>query len=289
MDQDRHPDPGDVFALQGAHASAHRVSDLWVLCRTFGRRGRLTRSGGLLSTLPAMPDPAAELAALLAVHLDDLAVLDLALTHRSWAFEHGGVPTNERLEFLGDAVLGLVVTDEIYASHPGEQEGRLAKLRAASVRAESLAAVARGLSLGRFVKLGRGEAASGGADKDSILADVLEAIIGAVYVDQGFATAYDLVERLFSGRLIEVAGSHEALDYKTSLQELAASRYSATPRYEVEDSGPDHAKTFAASVSIDGNLVGRGEGRSKKAAEQLAAREAHQALAEAQECLADRG
>ncbi len=221
-------------------------------------------------------DPgAADLAAVLDVHLDDPSTLELALTHRSWAFEQGGQPTNERLEFLGDAVLGLVVTDEIYSSHPDEQEGRLAKLRAAAVRAESLAQVARGLSLGRYIRLGRGEAASGGADKDSILADALEAVIGAVYVDQGFATAYDLVERLFAERLIEVAASHAALDFKTSLQELAAARFEVLPRYEVTDTGPDHAKTFTATVAIDGTIAGRGEGRSKKEAEQRAAREAH--------------
>lgn len=221
---------------------------------------------------------AANLAAALEVHLDDPGLLDLALTHRSWAFEQGGLPTNERLEFLGDAVLGLVVTDEIYSAHPDEQEGRLAKLRAAAVRAESLAQVAREHALGDHIKLGRGEDASGGADKDSILADALEAVIGAVYVDQGFATAYDLVERLFARRLVEVAASHAALDYKTSLQELAAARFEVLPRYEVTDSGPDHAKTFAAEVAIDGRVVGRGRGRSKKEAEQRAAREAHHEL-----------
>ncbi|TVR35709.1 MAG: ribonuclease III [Nitriliruptor sp.] len=221
------------------------------------------------------PPTAAELAARLDVHLDDIDLLELALTHRSWAFEQGGRPTNERLEFLGDAVLGLVVTDEIYSSHPDEQEGRLAKLRAAAVRAESLAQVARGLSLGRFIRLGRGESASGGADKDSILADTLEAVIGAVYVDQGFATAYDLVERLFAERLVEVAASHAALDFKTSLQELSAASFEVLPRYELTDTGPDHAKTFTAIVTIDGAIAGRGEGRSKKEAEQRAAREAH--------------
>jgi ribonuclease III len=224
---------------------------------------------------PDAAPTAADLAARLDVHLDELGTLELALTHRSWAFEQGGQPTNERLEFLGDAVLGLVVTDEIYSSHPDEQEGRLAKLRAAAVRAESLAEVARGLSLGRYIRLGRGEAASGGADKDSILADTLEAVIGAVYVDQGFATAYDLVERVFAERLVEVAASHAALDFKTSLQELAAARFEVLPRYEVTDAGPDHAKTFTATVAIDGTVAGRGEGRSKKEAEQRAAREAH--------------
>lgn len=221
---------------------------------------------------------AAELAAALDVHLDDLALLEQALAHRSWAFEQGGRPTNERLEFLGDAVLGLVVTDEIYHDHPDEREGRLAKLRAAAVRSETLAEIARGLELGRYVKLGRGETASGGADKDSILADALEAIVGAIYLDQGFATAYDLVQRLFAELLGELAESDTALDYKTSLQELSAARFEMLPRYEVRDEGPDHAKTFTAEVHIDGRLLGRGIGRSKKQAEQRAAREAHRAL-----------
>jgi ribonuclease III len=212
------------------------------------------------------------------VHLDDLGLLDQALSHRSWAFEEGGLPTNERLEFLGDAVLGLVVTDEIYHAHPEDQEGRLAKLRAAAVRSETLAIVARGIDLGDYIKLGRGETASGGADKDSILADVLEAVFGAVYLDQGFPAAYDLVLRLFSQVLDELAESETALDYKTSLQELSAARFEVLPRYVVTDEGPDHAKTFTAEVHIDGERLGRGKGRSKKQAEQQAARQAHRAL-----------
>jgi ribonuclease III len=219
--------------------------------------------------------PAAELAARLDVHLDDVELLERALTHRSWAFEQGGMATNERLEFLGDAVLGLVVTDEVFHAHPDEQEGRLAKVRSAAVKTGSLAAVARHLGLGPYVRLGRGEAASGGADKDSILADTLEAVVGAVYLDQGFASAYDLVERLFGARLRELAGHGAALDYKTSLQELVAARFDDLPRYEVSDTGPDHAKTFTAEVRVDGGVVGRGVGASKKQAEQDAAREAY--------------
>ena len=227
---------------------------------------------------------AAALAAALDVHLDDLGLLDRALTHRSWAFENGGVQPNERLEFLGDAVLGLVVADEIFHAHPDEQEGRLAKVRAAAVKSESLAAVARQLGLGDYLKLGRGEIGSGGRDKDSILADGLEAVIGAVYLDQGFATAYDLVQRLFAETLAELAERGAALDYKTSLQELAAAQHGALPRYEVSERGPDHLKTFSARVLVADRDVGRGEGRSKKQAEQRAAREAYltlQAAAEA--------
>ncbi len=219
-----------------------------------------------------------ELTDRLDVHLDDPGLLARALTHRSWAFENGGVQPNERLEFLGDAVLGLVVTDEIFHAHPDEQEGRLAKVRSAAVKSESLAQVARGLGLGGYVKLGRGEAASGGDDKDSILADTLEAVIGAVYLDQGFATAYDLVERLFADVLSSLADRGAALDYKTSLQELAAARYGGLPRYEVTDVGPDHAKTFTATVTIEGEVRGSGTGRNKKQAEQRAARDAYRHL-----------
>ena len=223
---------------------------------------------------------ARELARRLDVHFDDPGLLDRALTHRSWAFENGGVQPNERLEFLGDAVLGLVVTDEIFHAHPDEQEGRLAKVRSAAVKTESLAQVARELALGGFVKLGRGEASSGGADKDSILADTLEAVLGAVYLDQGFATAYDLVERLFGAVLATLADRGAALDYKTSLQELAAARFETLPRYEVSDVGPDHSKTFTATVSIDDERVGSGTGRNKKEAEQRAARDAYGRLIE---------
>lgn len=226
---------------------------------------------------PAARPTAADLSRLLDVPFDDPSLLDRALTHRSWAFEHGAVP-NERLEFLGDAVLALVVTDEVFHAHPDQQEGRLAKVRSAAVKTGSLAAIAREIGLGRFVKLGRGEDASGGQDKDSILADTLEAVIGAVYLDRGFATAYELVQRLFAERLADLAELEAALDYKTSLQELSAAQYEQLPQYVVEDEGPDHEKLFTAEVHIDGRVIGRGEGRSKKQAEQRAAREAFQAL-----------
>jgi ribonuclease III len=224
------------------------------------------------------PAPAGELSQLLDVDLDDLGLLDRALTHRSWAFEHGGVEPNERLEFLGDAVLALVVTDELFHANPDDAEGRLAKVRSAAVKTGSLAGVARDLGLGRFVKLGRGEAISGGADKDSILADTLEAVIGAVYIELGFTGAYDLVERLFATRLVGLAEGDAALDFKTGLQELTAARFEILPRYEVADEGPDHLKVFTAAVAVRGEIVGRGTGRSKKEAEQRAAREAYHRL-----------
>lgn len=201
-------------------------------------------------------------------------LLELALTHRSHAFEAGGLPTNERLEFLGDAVLGLVVTDLIFTAYPEASEGRLAKIRAAVVNSPSLAHLARGLALGDHVRLGRGEEQSGGRDKDSILADTMEAILGAFYVDQGMAATVELVTRLFTDLLEEVATRRESLDHKTSLQELTAAELSSLPTYELTEEGPDHEKRFTAAVTVGGEMLGRGSGRSKKEAEQEAAGEA---------------
>ncbi len=214
----------------------------------------------------------------LEVTFDDPAVLVLALTHRSHAFEAGGTPTNERLEFLGDAVLGVVVTDWIYHRFPDAPEGRLAKVRAAAVNAQSLADVARGIGLGAHVLLGRGEEQSGGRDKASILADTFEAVVGAVYIDQGMAAARELVIRLFAELLDDLALRRESLDYKTSLQELTAAELSTLPTYDVTDVGPDHEKLFTATVSVHGEALGQGKGRSKKEAEQVAAAEAYRAL-----------
>lgn len=214
----------------------------------------------------------------LGVAFVDERLLERALIHRSYAFENGGLVPNERLEFLGDAVLGVVVTDEIFHLQADAAEGRLAKIRAAAVKTSSLAAVARELDLGSAIHLGKGEAASGGAEKESILADTLEAIIGAYYLDHGFHAAYDFVQGLFADRLATLVETDAALDYKTSLQELSAARHSSLPVYEVSDIGPDHEKTFSATVVVGGELVGSGEGRSKKQAEQRAAREAYQRL-----------
>jgi ribonuclease-3 len=202
-----------------------------------------------------------------------------AFTHRSYAYENGGLPTNERLEFLGDAVLGLVVTDIIYRAFPDLPEGQLAKLRAATVNMNVLAEVARELGIGEAVRLGRGEELSGGRDKSSILADTLEAVLGAIYLDKGLSRAAALVRRLFEHRVMEAAGRGAALDYKTSLQELAASSLGGMPSYAIEEEGPDHAKRFTATVSVAGTAYGSGKGRSKKEAEQHAAREAFETLA----------
>jgi ribonuclease-3 len=208
-------------------------------------------------------------------------LLVLALTHRSYAYENGGLPTNERLEFLGDSVLGLVVTDELYRSQPGLPEGQLAKLRASVVNMTSLARVARRLGdggMGPHLLLGRGEEATGGRDKDSILADALEALIGAIHLGRGLSAAGEIVHRLFDPLLVEAATRGAGLDWKTSLQELGAARGLGAPSYVVEDDGPDHAKTFTAAVVLAGAVHGTGTGRTKKAAEQEAAEAAWRAL-----------
>jgi ribonuclease III len=200
--------------------------------------------------------------------------------HRSYAYENGGLPTNERLEFLGDSVLGLIVTDTLFRSYPDLPEGQLAKLRAAVVNMRALAGVARGLDLGAYVRLGKGEEGTGGRDKSSILADTLEAVIGAVYLDQGLAVADGLVHRLFDPVITRSARLGAGLDWKTSLQELTAAEMLGVPEYHVEESGPDHQKFFRASVRIGAQTYGRGEGRSKKEAEQQAAEAAWTAITE---------
>jgi ribonuclease III len=215
------------------------------------------------------------------------ALLERALTHRSYAYENGGLPTNERLEFLGDAVLGLIVTDTLFRRYPDLPEGQLAKLRAAVVQMRALAGVARSLRLGSYIRLGRGEEGTGGRDKSSILADTLEALIGAVYFDCGLPAADSLVHRLFDPVIDRSAGLGAGLDWKTSLQELTASGYLGVPEYHVEESGPDHQKFFRASVRVGGRTYGSGSGRSKKEAEQQAAEAAWKAISSGTESGSD--
>lgn len=208
----------------------------------------------------------------------EVEFVELALTHRSFAYESGGIPTNERLEFLGDAVLGVVVAHELYQRHPDYSEGQLAKMRSAVVNARALAGVARELSLGTFLKLGKGEETTGGRDKSSILSDTLEAIIGAIYLEHGMAVAHDVVLHLFTDLLDYSASLGAGLDWKTSLQELVAQRGLGVPSYVVEQSGPEHAKEFQAHVVLGERTFAAGRGSNKKEAEQQAASNAYTAI-----------
>jgi ribonuclease III len=210
----------------------------------------------------------------LGVRVKDRSLLETALIHRSFAFERGEVVTNERLEFLGDAVLGVVVTDLAYRNFGEMPEGELAKLRAAIVNMGTLAVVARELGLGGEILLGRGEELSGGREKASILADALEAVLGAVYLDRGIEVTARVIRRLFWPRIEAYARGEGERDYKTGLQELAAQDLGRIPEYRILERGPDHEKEFTASVFVGGRELGTGTGRSKKEAEQRAAREA---------------
>jgi ribonuclease III len=217
----------------------------------------------------------------LGVELPD-ELLTIALTHRSFSYENGGLPTNERLEFLGDAVLGLTITEELYHRHPDRSEGDLAKLRASIVNTQALADVGRNLSddgLGAYLLLGKGEENSGGADKSSILADGVESLLGAVYLEHGISLAREVILRLF-GTLLDTAPTLGAgLDWKSSLQELTVSRSMGAPSYVVTSTGPDHDKEFTATVIVTDTEYGRGVGRTKKEAELKAAAAAWTALA----------
>lgn len=217
----------------------------------------------------------------------DADLLDLALTHRSFAYENGQIPTNERLEFLGDSVLGVIVTEYLYRSYPDLPEGQLAKLRANVVSAVSLAAVARTLGIGSLVKLGRGEVTTNGRDKTSILADTMEALIGATYLAGGKSAAESLVHSLFDPLVDHAATLGAGLDWKTSLQEVASALGLPTTAYQITESGPDHDKRFEAWAVLGERSFGPGTGHNKKQAEQQAAamafRELDAELAVAQE------
>ena len=236
-----------------------------------------------------MPRKATRLEKALKVRFKDAGLLRHALTHRSYAFENelSQSMTNERLEFLGDAVLGIVVTDIAYRAFPDLSEGQLAKLRAATVNMTTLADVARGFGLGDEVLLGRGEEMSGGREKSSILADALEAILGAIYLDQGMQAAFRLIDRLFWPRMSAYARGEGDRDYKTSLQELSAQDLGRLPEYRVRERGPDHQKEFTATVFLAGREFGMGTGRSKKEAEQRAARQAYARLLEERDPVRD--
>jgi ribonuclease-3 len=216
---------------------------------------------------------AGDLAAQLSVAISP-ELLELALTHRSFAYENGGVAHNERLEFLGDSILGQAVTVMLYTENPTLDEGELAKRRASLVSSAALAEIARSIGLGRHIRLGRGEELTGGRDKSSILADTVEAVIGAAYLDAGGEAATAFVLRLVQPLLDDPERFGASMDPKTSLQELAATLGRGLPNYRVADSGPDHSKRFRAVVLLGDDEISSGEGTSKKQAEMAAALEA---------------
>jgi ribonuclease-3 len=214
-------------------------------------------------------------------------LFDLALTHRSWAYENGGGPTNERLEFLGDSVLGVIVTERIYREFADRPEGQLARLRAAVVSGHALAELARSLDIGPSIKLGKGEVATRGDNKDSILADTVEAVIGAVHLTGGFESSARVVTAWLGPRIDEAAELGAGLDWKSSLQELTASLGLGVPQYADTSSGPDHDRRYSATVTVGDVGYGPGEASNKRHAEQQAAQQAYEALAAQAEAEAD--
>ena len=218
----------------------------------------------------AVPPDRAELSATLGVEID-AELLQLALTHRSYAYENGGLAHNERLEFLGDSILGQAVTVMLYTENPDLDEGELAKRRASLVSSVALAEIAVGIGLGAHILLGKGELLTGGREKSSILADCVEAVIGATYLSRGPDVATALVLRLVAPLLADPERFGAAMDPKTSLQELSTRQGKGLPHYAVTDSGPDHLKRFHATVMVGDNAVATGDGSSKKQAEMAAA------------------
>ena len=207
-------------------------------------------------------------------------LLTLALTHRSFAYESGGLPTNERLEFLGDSVLGLIITEALYERFPDFDESRLSPLRSGVVNMRALAQIARDLELGASLRIGKGEENTGGRDKNSILADSLEALVGAIYLQHGYEVTTSIVIRLMSSSIEDAVSRGAGLDGKTALQELVAAQNWPAPEYRISESGPDHDKDFVAIAVINGQTFPEGKGKSKREAEQIAARLAFEALSE---------
>ncbi len=206
------------------------------------------------------------------------SLLELAFTHRSFAYESASKQTNERLEFLGDSVLGLIVTEELYKRYPDFDESRLSPLRSGIVNMRALADIARELDLGKYIRLGKGEEVTGGRDKNSLLADALEAVIGAIYLQFGFELCTQIVRRLISTTLDSAFARGAGLDGKTALQELVAALNKGVPEYIVSEEGPDHDKNFTAVAVVAGITVSEGIGKSKREAEQIAARIAYESL-----------
>ena len=218
-------------------------------------------------------EPASELAARLGIEISDLSLLDLARVHSSYTPEHG-LPSNQRLEFLGDAVLGMVVAEALFIAHPDLDEGDMSKARIGLVNEAVLAELARGLGLGELLLLGKGSDRSGDRELDSVLADALEAVVGAVYLSEGLDAARSLVLRLLGNRFEEAAADPGAQDYKSRIYEWCQGTLGQRPSYELSSSGPDHDPWYVAVLSVGDRVLGRGEGRSKKQAEAEAARAA---------------
>lgn len=227
---------------------------------------------------PTASDELAHLSARLHHEFADPDLLRLALTHRSYCAEHDQAQSNERLELLGDSVVGLAVTEHLYRTLPDREEGVLAKIRSSVVSESALAEVAEEVDLGSALLLGRGELLSGGRSKPSILADAFEAVIGALYLDAGYAVAARAVVALLASQIDAATIGPGGHDFKTRLQELTAQRFERAPVYSLTESGPEHGKRFHATVSVDRRPLGAGVGTSKKRAEQAAARAAWDAL-----------
>jgi len=205
-------------------------------------------------------------------------LLQLALTHRSFSYENGGTPTNERLEFLGDSVLGLLITEALFERYPDLDESKLSPLRSSVVNTKALATIARELKLGQYLRIGKGEEATGGRDKNSLLADSLEALVGAIYMEHGYGTTAKVVLGWCEAALTAATAEGANLDSKTALQELASARGLSTPEYEITESGPDHDKSFTAVAILSDEKFSEGRGKSKREAEQIAAKLAYDAI-----------
>ena len=217
------------------------------------------------------------LAGALGITVDD-ELLQLAFTHRSFAYENGGLPTNERLEFLGDSVLGLVITQELYTKFPDFDESKLSPIRSGIVNTRALAQISRTLHVGDHLRIGKGEESTGGREKSSILADALEALVGAVYLQYGYQATSEIILHWFAEAIADATTAGATLDAKTALQEIAAARNLSAPEYEIGESGPDHNKSFTAAAVLSGEKFPIGAGKSKREAEQVAAKLAYEII-----------
>jgi len=214
-----------------------------------------------------------KLAKELGIKFNDISLLKTALTHRSYINEHREEKThNERLEFLGDAVLELIVSDHLYKKYSDRPEGELTSFRSAIVRTESLAIASRNLGYGKYLRMAKGEKESGGENKDYLLANTYESVLGAIYLDQGYEKCKELVNRTLLIKIPEIVKSRSDIDSKTKIQEIAQANYKVTPIYEVVDEiGPDHDREFVVVVKLGEKVIGKGRGSSKQKAEEASA------------------